>query len=146
MLELVYKKDHSMSFLTKKSVLLRYLMLTICVMSMVANIMGAAGVLEARKLDYYLSFFSICYTFWFDRNSFKRIIIVLGVIPKLIVLLLIFGMFVLVMAGYGEYTFSLDTMARGDDDYNQHYYYNYGQAVWTTFVAITSSRYVRYII
>ena len=46
---------------------------------MFANILGAAGIETARKVDYFLSFFSICYTFWFDRNSFKRIIIVMGV-------------------------------------------------------------------
>jgi len=120
----------------------RYCLMAINFASFCCSLIG--GITDndtAKHIDFYLSFFSIIYTFWFDPNALKRIKIVSGVVPMLFGLCLLFFCFVCIMALYGDFMFGLTKLSGDDDDYNASYYASYGNSIWTTAVAITSSSY-----
>ena len=119
----------------------RYIMLAISFTSMITLLISLTGNKYARRLDWYLSFFSISYTMWFDRTAMKRMFIVLGVLPKLVVLMFALGIFVSISAIFADVLFDPADLDHGDDDYNARYYRSYFQSIWTIFVAITSSSY-----
>jgi len=119
----------------------RYVMIGISFTSTITLLVSLTGNKAARRVDWYLSFFSVMYTFWFDRTAMKRLFIVLGVLPKLVVLMFVLGIFVSVVAVFADLLFDPAHLDHGDDDYNARYYRNYFQSVWTIFVAITSSSY-----
>jgi hypothetical protein len=123
------------------SVLMRYGVLAVTFSSLISIMIAAAGNTGARLADWYLSFFSVFYTLWFDRQALKRFIIVVGVVPKLFTLLCVFAMFVMICGGFLMFVFNLQHMDADDDDYNREIYGNYGQSVWNTFTAISSSSY-----
>ena len=121
--------------------IVRLALMAICFSSMVTLLIGAAGEESARRVDWYLSFFSVMYTFWFDRNAMKRIIIVVGVIPKLLALVSMYIIFAVAMVFFGMFVFGLrnDIVSEDADDYEQRYYATFTEALWTLCVAITSS-------
>ena len=98
------------------------------------------------------SAFSIIYIFWFDRKLYKKLKVLVQVIPYTIVLLAVLICLIIVFAAYGPYIFFLN---QEDDDYNINGYYyrsddstnpnsyfdTYAESLWSVFVAITSSSY-----
>ncbi len=98
------------------------------------------------------SAFSIIYIFWFDRKLYKKLKVLVQVIPYTIVLLAVLICLIIVFAAYGPYIFFLN---QEDDDYNINGYYyrsddstnpnsyfdTYSESLWSIFVAITSSSY-----
>ena len=98
------------------------------------------------------SAFSIIYIFWFDRKLYKKLKVLVQVIPYTIILLAVLICLIMVFAAYGPYIFFLN---QEDDDYGTNGYYyptddstdpnsyfdTYAESLWSIFVAITSSSY-----
>jgi len=144
--EIVFKVDSKGCALNyKPSIYLRYMFCAITLGNMIICIMGLWSNPWAHVTDWYLSIFSVLYIFWFDRNALRKMVIVLGVLPKLILLSAIFILFTLIMAAAAFFIFNLRYLPHnyqdyGSDDYlGGGYYINYGESVWSTFVDMTSS-------
>ncbi len=144
--EIIYKLDGmKRASFCGVSIVIRYALSAVTLANMIMLVIAATSSNHegrlCQRLDWYLSTFSTMYIFWFDRNALRKLVIVLGCIPRLLLLLAFFTFFILVASASAMFIFNLTTLGSGtDDDYMPGgYYANYGQAVWETFVAVTSS-------
>jgi hypothetical protein len=152
-LETLYKIDSRRRLWTlKASILLRYIFTIITVLHMILIIVGAFEVNVALEIDWCLSIMSVFYIFWFDRNALRKIIILFGMLPKVLLLAFFFCLFVLIMAAGADFIFSLsfldvDVIENIDDDYlGGGYYITFVSSAWSTFVAMTSSSFPNQIV
>lgn len=83
---------------------------------------------------------SLIYIFWFNNKAANKVRLLFRVIPRFSLLLLVFFIFIMVFAAYGPFIFNLQKV-HSDDVANQLYFNTYGDALWSVFVAITSSCY-----
>ena len=129
--------------MTHTSVLIRYAILIIATLSICASIGAGIGNVTCQKMDWILSFMSVFYTLFFDRNALKRLYVVVGVVPMAVALTVVLGIFVTVATGFSFGVFDKEINEHDDDNANTEEYYqgNFVNTVWSTFVAITSSSY-----
>lgn len=78
--------------------------------------------------------------FWFDRAAFQKLILVVKMMPQFIAMLAMFAAIILVFAWWGTIVYDLDHNV-DDDGGNYQYFGNFGNAVWSVFIAISSSSY-----
>ena len=148
--EVIYKMDgHKRVFHFGTSYLVRYALTITTLVHMIYLILAASGSDHALIVDWYLSFLSIIYIFWFDRYALRKITVVFGVLPKLSALLVIIACFIVVITIIAIFTFNLFSLdvdlkevnQDDDDDYSGKYFESYGMSIWSVFVATTSSSY-----
>ena len=140
--EIVYKSDGGARARDMHvSVVIRYIILSIATLSICASIGASTGNVACLKLDWILSFMSVFYTLWFDRNALKRLYVVLGVVPMALFLTLLICVFVMAAAGFSRCLFDTEVNEHDDDVADTHGYYNgdYANSMWSTFTALTSS-------
>lgn len=95
------------------------------------------------------SFGSVLYFLWFNRRTLQKARIIGQILPKFLLIVLLLAILILIFAGFGPLIFDLEN--HKDDDYNNAtntndddgtiYFNNFPNAIWSVFVAITSSSY-----
>ncbi len=145
-IELVYKLDGSKcSNASRITVIMRFLLTFLILLKTIVAIVGLSNNINAQALEWYLSMTSVIYIFWFDRNALRKLFLVFNVVPKLFFVAFCLLLFVLIMAASADFVFNLQYLPHkyqdvGDDDYyDGGYYINFGESVWNTYVAVTSS-------
>lgn len=88
------------------------------------------------------SFGSLSYLLWFNRKTFQKAKIIARILPKFLLLLVLFFIVVMIFAGFGPIIFNIENVATHDDDTeNFEYFGTFADSIWSVFVAITSSSY-----
>lgn len=98
------------------------------------------------QLERFSAWLSVVYIFWFDYQSASSLRIILSSTRKYIILLLLFGLFIIVSVCIGtydyhlnEYSINQDDSLVNDDISHDNYFSSFRNSLWTIFTSISST-------
>jgi len=121
-------------------IIARFCVIIVLLVQIIAPIVGYARG-ENNAAEYQQSWWmNSLLIFWFDRSATLKLRLVGQMMPQFLAMMVGFAAIVLFFAWCGTVVYELDKNV-DDDGANFVYFGNFGNAVWSVFVAISSSSY-----